>query len=136
MEFKITDNSDIVLAALEKQIEKALEECGNTAVSHAKQNIERAARVDQGTMINSVTHQVEMGESAVYVGTNVEHAIFNELGTGIYTDGGRETPWSYQDGKGNWHTTRGMQPIHFIRNSISEHIPQYEGIIKKNLKSD
>lgn len=113
MQIDIIDNSELVLSELEKKIEKALEECGNHAVTHAKQNIERAGRIDTGTMINSVTHQVETGESAVYVGTNVEYAVYNELGT-----------------------SRGMQPIHFLRNSISEHIPQYKGIIEKNLKSD
>ena len=112
MEINIIDNSDLVLAELEKKIEKALEKCGNTAVSNAKQNIERAGRIDSGTMINSITHQVETGESAVYVGTNVEYAIYNEVGT-----------------------TK-MAPIHFLKNSISEHIPQYKGIIEETLKSD
>ncbi len=112
MQIDIIDNSELVLSELEKKIEKALEECGNHAVTNAKQNIERAGRIDTGTMINSVTHQVETGESAVYVGTNVEYAVYNEVGT------------------------IKMAPIHFLRNSISDHIPQYEGIIEKNLKSD
>ena len=127
------DNTNEVLQQLETQVQAALEACGNQAVSHAKQNITEAGRVDTGAMRNSMTHQVQ-GETC-YVGTNIEYAIYHEYGTGIYADGsGRQTPWSYQDAKGNWHRTRGMRPIHFLKNAIANHISEYKSIIDQYLK--
>lgn len=133
-EVSILDNSGEVLNALEEQIEAALEAVGNQAVSHSKSIITSESRVDTGALRNSITHKVEMSENAVYVGTNLEYAIYNEMGTGIYISGGRQSPWSYQDKKGNWHRTRGMKPIHFLKNGVSDHIEEYKKIIEQILK--
>lgn len=133
-EFTLTDNSEKVLRALEVQVEVALEACGHQAVSHAKQNITQASRVDTGALRNSVSHQVQ-GDTC-YVGTNTEYAIYNEVGTGIYAEGGggRQTPWAYKDEKGHWHRTIGMKPIHFLKNAISDHRKEYKAIIEQQLK--
>lgn len=130
---KFIDNSDEVLDAMTEAIRASLEAVGQQAVSHAKQNITAAGRVDTGALRNSVSHQVDMSENAVYVGTNQEYAVFHEMGTGIYTEGGggRQTPWSYQDAKGEWHRTRGLRPIHFLKNAVAGHIDEYIDIIKK-----
>ena len=135
VEFQITaDNSAEVLRELETKIEAALEACGNQAVSHAKQNITEAGRVDTGAMRNSMTHQVE--DDTCYVGTNNEYAIYHEYGTGIYTDGGggRQTPWFYVDAKGEGHFTHGMKPIHFLKNALADHKDEYKAIIEQQLK--
>lgn len=134
VDVQFTDNSKQVLQELQAKAEAALEACGNQAVSHAKQNITAASRVDTGALRNSMTHQVEMNEKACYVGTNQEYAIYNEYGTGIYADGGgRNTPWSYQDAHGDWHRTRGMKPIHFLKNAIQDHQGEYRQIIQQEL---
>lgn len=129
------DNTAEVLRELETKIAAALEACGNQAVSHAKQNITEAGRVDTGAMRNSITHQVE-GDTC-YVGTNIEYAVYHEYGTGIYTDGGggRQTGWFYVDAKGHGHFTRGMKPIHFLKNAIANHIKEYKAIIEEQLKN-
>lgn len=135
-DIKITaDRSGEVLQALYWQAQAALEACGQQAVSHAKQNITAAGRVDTGAMRNSVNHKVVASESACYVGTNQEYAIYNELGTGIYAEGGRgrKTPWVYVDAKGVAHRTRGMTPIHFLKKAIQDHVDEYQKIIKKEL---
>ena len=130
----ITDNSKEVLAALEQSATAALEACGNQAVSHAKSNITSAGRVDTGALRNSMNHLVE--DDTCYVGTNQEYAIYNEMGTGIYADGGgRQTPWAYQDAKGEWHMTRGMKPIHFLKDAIADHANEYRSIIEQHLKN-
>ncbi len=128
------DNSQEVLNELERLTQAALEACGQQAVSHAKQNITFAGRVDTGAMRNSMNHTVN-GDTC-YVGTNQEYAIYNEFGTGIYADGGkgRKTPWVYVDEKGRGHRTQGMKPIHFLRNAIQDHINQYKSIIEGELK--
>ena len=72
MEVVIKDNSDEFLKALPEQIEQALTAIGLTAESYAKQE----CPVDTGRLRNSITHAVESGEKAVYIGTNVEYAAF------------------------------------------------------------
>lgn len=134
VEFKINaDNSGEVLRALGENVQAALEAVGNQAVSHAKSIITEESRVDTGALRNSISHQVQ--ENVCYVGTNQEYAIYNEIGTGIYTDGGsgRQTPWSYQDAKGNWHKTSGMKPIHFLKNALANNINEYREILKEYL---
>jgi len=133
---KFIDNSDEVLDAMTEAIRASLEAVGQQAVSHAKQNITQAGRVDTGALRNSVSHQVEMGEDAVYIGTNQDYAVYHELGTGIYTEGGRgrQTPWSYRDAKGEWHRTRGIRPIHFLKNAAANHTDEYIRIIEQTMK--
>lgn len=135
-DIEIIDNSDKVLEELETAMEAALESVGQQGVSHAKKNITEAGRVDTGALRNSISHAVVKKEKAVYIGTNVEYAVFNEMGTGVHLEGGggRQTPWSYQDAKGNWHRTRGMKPIHFLKRAASEHGEEYKKIIEQQLK--
>lgn len=77
MEVVIKDNSEEFLKALPEQIEQALTAIGLTAESYAKQE----CPVDTGRLRNSITHAVETGEQAVYIGSNVEYTAFVELGT-------------------------------------------------------
>lgn len=136
LDFRIKDNSGEVLRALPEAVEAALEAVGNQAVSHSKSIVTRESRVDTGALRNSINHLVSMDEQAVYVGTNQEYAIYNEYGTGIYLDGGggRQSPWSYKDKRGKWHRTRGMKPIHFLRDAIAKHLDEYKQIIEQYLK--
>lgn len=134
VEVKITDHHKEVIEAAHEQIRAALEAIGNQAVSHAKQNIGSAGRVDTGGLMNSMSHLVE--DDVVHVGTNQEYAVFNEIGTGIYADGGggRQTPWSYQDSKGEWHRTSGMAGIHFLRDAVADNISEYKEIAETILR--
>lgn len=136
MPVEINDFTEEVLAALNQQMEAGLEAVGQQAVSHAKSNITKAGRVDTGALRNSITSRVSMAEKAVYVGTNNEYAVYHEMGTGIYTDGGggRQTPWVYFDAKGKAHRTRGIKPIHFLKNAATEHSEEYRRIFEQHLK--
>lgn len=77
MDIKFTDNSEEVLEAMQQAALRALEKCGLTAEGYAK----KLAPVDTGNLRNSITHQVDDGEHAAYIGTNVEYAPYQELGT-------------------------------------------------------
>lgn len=136
--FKIKDNSKAFLDAKNDAIERALEEIGQQAESYAKINITKAGRVDTGDMRNSVAHTVK-GES-VYIGTNIEYAVYNEIGTGIYLDPqygqGRQDPWVWFDDKGRAHRTRGMKPIHFLKNAAANHTDEYKRIAEEYLKGN
>lgn len=125
------DNSGAVLNALQSAAIKALEECGLVAEGYAK----KLVSVDTGNLRNKITHKVVPKELAVYVGTNVEYGPYQEFGTGIYTDGGRDTPWVYQDEKGNWHWTRGNKAQPFLKPSVADHQKQYRQIIEQELKN-
>ena len=133
---RVEDHSGEVLKDLDTHIDRILEMWGQVGVTHVKDVITAASRVDTGAMRNSINHQVANDENAVYVGTNQDYAIYHEYGTGIYAEGGkgRKTPWSYQDSHGEWHRTRGMKPIHMIKNGIGDHISEFKQIAENELK--
>lgn len=124
------DNSGAVLSAFHSAVEKALEECGLVAEGYAK----KLAPVDTGNLRNSISHKVDPEEPAVYIGGNTSYAAYQEFGTGIYTEGGRDTPWVYQDEKGNWHWTRGNKAQPFLKPAVADHARQYRQIIEQELK--
>lgn len=101
MESIFTDNSGAAVTELESKLGAMLEEIGLKTVSYAKANISAAGRVDTGQYRNSITHRVRLDESAVYAGSNLMTAVYNELGTGKYaTDGnGRPGYWVYVAGQ-------------------------------------
>lgn len=129
MEIKITDNSGLVREELQAAVLRALEVCGLTAEGYAK----LLCPVDTGNLRNSITHQVQPEEQAVYIGTNSEYGPYVELGTGIHYPGGRQTPWSYQDARGRWHRTRGQRAQPFLKPAVADHAQQYRGIIEREL---
>ena len=89
MEIHLTDNSKMVLEEFQTACIRALERCGSQAEGYAKDLVP----VDTGRLRNSISHKVDDGEPAVYIGSNTSYAPYVELGTGKYTDGGRPTPW-------------------------------------------
>lgn len=136
---RIEDHSGDILRALEEKKAQILEAWGQQGVTNVKNVITAESRVDTGAMRNSINHQVQESESAVYVGTNDSKAVYHEYGTGIYLESedgrqGRQTPWRYQDRDGNWHITRGMKPIHMLKNGIGNNIPEYKQIAEDILK--
>lgn len=129
------DNSSLILTELENKKTALLESIGIQAEAQTKVNIRNTGRVDTGRMRNSISHTV-IGDT-VYIGTNIPYAVYHEVGTGIYADdgNGRKSPWAYKDSKGVWHNTRGLKPVHFLRNAISEHMKDYEQIALNVLKN-
>lgn len=125
------DNSQAVLAAFHQAVEKGLEECGLVAEGYAK----KLAPVDTGTLRNSISHKVDPDEPACYIGSDVEYAVYQEMGTGQYVSGGRPSPWVYQDDKGNWHWTKGNPAKPFLKPAVADHAQQYRQIIENELKN-
>lgn len=129
---KVQSNKDLFLGAAEEAVARALEAVGQQAEGYAKE----ASRVDTGRLRNSIAHTYDAGEKAVYIGSNLEYAVYNEVGTGIYAEGGggRKTPWIYVDEDGVWHRTVGMKPKHMLKRAASEHTDEYERLIIEMLK--
>lgn len=138
VEFTISaDNSEAVLQELSTKLEAILEAWGIQGVGAVQDIITSESRIDTGAMRNSISHQVDLNDQSVVIGTNIEYAIYHELGTGIYLEGGggRQTPWAYQDANGEWHRTRGIKPIHMIKNGVSGSVNDFKSIATDILKS-
>ena len=142
VEFEIAvDNTADVLKELEARVQAALEACGIQAVGHAQDiitaNIPRSSKswyTPTGTLRDNINYKVK--ENECYVGTNTKYAIYNEFGTGIYVEdgSGRQTPWAYKDKDGNVHWTRGIKPIHFLKNALADNTDEYKSIMEEYLK--
>lgn len=129
MRIDVVNNSVQVGEAFRAACMRALERCGMEAEGYAKD----LATVDTGRGRNSISHKVDESEPAVYIGTNLDYMIYQELGTGIYAEGGRPTPWVYQDANGNWHWTRGNRAHPFLKPAVADHPQTYRNIIEDEM---
>jgi len=130
MPVEVTSHRIEVIEAKNEAVARALETIGLVAERYAKGK----APVDTGRLRNSISHQVD--DETVYVGTNVEYAPYLEFGTGKFAEsGGRPTPWSYQDSKGEWHTTNGMKPQPYLKLAIDDHMSEYKQIVQNELQN-
>ena len=127
------DYSDEVLEAFDDACTRALERCGLQAVGYAKD----LAPVDTGALRNSITHKVVPSEPAAYIGTNMEHGPYVELGTGRYATTGGGTPkdkWVYMGDDGKYHIGKPMKPQPYLKPAVADHAGTYRNIIKDELK--
>ena len=147
--FEIRDNSQQALAEISKITNIALKVIAKQAESYAKLNVTDASRegidltqhgeydnsrVDRGQLRNSITGVVVDG--AAYIGSNIPYAPYHELGTGIYASqpGGRQSPWVYYNRKlGQYMKTNGLYPLHFLKNSVANHLDEYKRIFEEIL---
>lgn len=128
---RFIDNSGEILREFGEAVQRALERVGEQAEGYAKD----LAPVDTGNLRNSISHKVDDGEPAAYIGSNTSYAPYVELATGIYAEGGRPTPWVYQDENGNWHWTRGNKAQPFLKPAVADHAKEYQSIIKTELEN-
>mgnify|MGYP000172936185 CR=1 FL=1 len=122
MKITLEDHSAEVLEALDAAVGRALEKCGLVAEGHAK----KLCPVDTGNLRNSITHMVNDGEKAAYIGTNSEYAVYVECGTGRLLPRRQTTPWTYQDENGDWHLTHGQRAKPYIKPAVADHVDQYK----------
>lgn len=163
MSVEVIDHSVEVLRELGEKTFDALDEIGAVAASHADENVVKAGRVASGDLHQRISHRVIEGEKAVYVGTNIPYAIYHELGSGKYAEGGngRQGWWVYVPGGGkkgsnshkiyteaqarrivailrsqglDAHMTQGIKPIHFLKHAAEDHGEEYCAIVKSKLK--
>lgn len=101
----ILSNREEVLDEMREQLGDALDKIGQDAASTAADK----APVDTGTLKNSISHVVD--GTTVIIGTNVEYAPYQELGT-----------------------DRGIIGKHFIQFGVTAHSSEYADIIKSMLE--
>lgn len=99
------DNTAQAAQGIESAIGVALEKIGLLAEGYAQIK----CPVDTGNLRASITHEVDAGEKAVYIGTNVEYAPYVELGT----------------------SKQKAQP--YLRPAATEHGDQYRQVLKSAL---
>lgn len=124
IEVKITeDNVKEILAATDEAIYNALDIIGNVAADYAA----GLAPVDTGNLRNSITSEVDMGEKAVYVGTDVEYAPSIEFGH--HQEVGRYVPAI------GARLVREFVPAQpFLKPAIESHLDEYKNILETELK--
>ena len=105
MSYTYKDNTDEVLAALERAKKRGLEAIGLVAEGHAK----KETPVDTGRLRNSISHATD--DEAAYIGTNVEYAPYVELGA------------------------RGRKGKHMLQRAAAEHADEYKQIMEDALKN-
>lgn len=95
---------------------------------------------DSGELRRSITSKVEQEGSDLrgVVFTPLEYAPYVEYGTGLFAENGgrQDVPWSYQDDKGEWHTTSGMKPQPYMRPALDENREQVKEILREGLMND
>lgn len=134
VDVEMIDNTDAVKNLAKEKIYKWLEAIGEDAASTAANVLTETGTIDTGRLKNSISSAVVENEQAVYIGTNVEYAIWHEFGTGIYADNGRKTPWMFKDKDGEWHWTRGVKPKHYLQYGITAHKQEYKEMLERILK--
>lgn len=132
---KNVNNISKALNAVRDALEKGVTKGSVIVETDATMN----APVDSGQLKQSITHHVNASGDKIegIVGTNAEHAIFTEFGTGIYAEngGGRKTPWVYKkEGTGEWFTTSGQEPQPYLRPAFKNNKQSVEDVIKDELK--
>lgn len=129
-------HKDEVSAELKQKIYGWLEAIGEDAASTAGNVLTMTNTIDTGRLKNSITHAVDEANQCVYIGTDVEYAIYHEFGTGKYAEGGggRQSPWAFQDKEGVWHWTHGVPAKHFIQFGATAHQAQYKQMLESALK--
>ena len=96
---------DEVRTQMDEAAARALEKIGLVAERYSKQ----ICPVDTGRLRNSITHETD--SDTVYIGTNVEYAPYVELGT------------------------RKQRSQPYLRPAMTNHIKEYEKILKDELGS-
>ena len=129
---KLIDNKQEIMQAMKAQVAGWLNAIGEDAASTAANK----APVDTGALKNSISHAVDENEQKAYIGTNIEYAIWHELGTGKYASdgGGRQGGWNYQDSEGNWHHTEGVPAKHFLQFGATAHQAEYKAMLENALR--
>lgn len=104
IEVKI-DNTNTVLERVGDVKVRALMRCGAQVENYAKQD----APVDTGRLRNSIQHEME-NDDTVDIGTDVEYAIYQELGTSK------------------------VKEKRFLTNGVRNHINEYKKIIEEEFR--
>lgn len=130
-----TNNSMRVKTVLSDGISAFLYQAGGELQAQTIRN----SRVDTGQTKGSYQYRVQESsrESTVYIGSNLENAIWEEFGTGEYAlkGDGRRGGWIYKDAKGSWHRTKGKTPKRPLYNAFNTLRDSLKRLLEEILRS-
>lgn len=128
-------NLDQVLTTIEDIADKDLKRAMGKACSLVERTAKQLAPIDTGDLRRSITSRVEDDGETGVIYTPLEYAPYVEYGTGLFAEkGGRNTPWSYQDSEGNWHTTSGQKPQPYLRPALDRNREEIVKIFQEEVK--
>ena len=110
--FEIKENH---IKEIQEEITNKIESALTSVGLQAENDVRNVTPVDTGNLRNSITSRVKMDENAVYVGTNVEYAPHQELGTSKMK--------AANNGKG------------ILRYAINANIGKYKTLLEDGLKN-
>jgi hypothetical protein len=136
MPVEVTSNIIQVKAALADAKQHAMDVVGK----YIRGNAVLLCPVDTDELRGSIGWRIDPQENHIIMGTDVEHGLFVELGTGIYeaSGKGRQTPWAYyyegKKGPQGWRMTHGMRPKKFITKAILDHVDQISQLYSEDYR--
>lgn len=125
----------------------ALRMIGETVITKAKLNIKNLNLIHPlGELWRSLNYEVDLDNHTVVVGSNKEHSMYVERGTGVNAVGGRGVnyAWRYPDyygvynkegkksdpdDKSTWLWTRGQKPKPYLQPAVED--PQVKSLVRK-----
>ena len=143
--FQVTDDHTAeVIAAKNAAIHNALDIIGDKVAKYAGE----LAPKDTGALKISFDHIIDDSgdEKVVYIGSELEYAVYQELGTGnkfspppewieYHAKKGRGLPsWRYKDENGEWHTGYPIKGHHMLQRAVENHKDEFETILKNELQ--
>lgn len=122
---KVEGLDDVLEAISNMGDEQELKLAMGKACAFVEGEAKKNAPKGNGELRRSIESRVENdGRDIVgVVSTPLEYAPYVEFGTGLFAEDGngrKDVPWSYQDEKGDWHSTRGQHPHPFLRPALHE----------------
>lgn len=132
MSITFEDNSDAIKNLIDDSLINFLHGIGGEFQSQTAKN----SRVDTGQTKGSWDYRVDENDLLVEIGSSLENAIWEELGTGEYAlEGkGRKGGWYYVDENGQGHFTRGKKPNRAFFTAYVNITPKLEKILGVKLK--
>ena len=138
------NNLPRVLMHLEAAEARTLEQIGEAAVGHVRDNVP----VDTGALRDSYMADVDAGNHRVRIGSPMEYAPFVELGTGPNYEqppdwvtnnaqrGHHDTdPWWYLDDDGEWKLGWFVRAQPHLRPAMLNNVNEYIEIFRNNLRN-
>ena len=130
----------VTLKAFTKKLDnfangKAIEEAVTKSCLLVEKESKNNCPVQTGTLRRSITTDVNGMKGEVY--SPLDYAIWVHQGTGLFAvnGDGRQTPWSYQDEMGEWHTTIGQHPQPFLGPALEMNRETIINFIKERLEN-
>lgn len=99
-------------------------------------------KIAGGNLKNSIKTEsyVEDGMPTSETGPEAKYAVYVEYGTGIHASPegtgskAKKIPWSYQDERGDWHTTSGMEAKPFAEPGFQAAQPKIKALSERIMK--